>query len=227
MKLIVNRNELKAALLFICNDETRPEICGVHVEVKPNAQPIMVATDGKRLAVIETDALQEDGGVPLLFNEAHSFILNREFVGLVIALSKTRGGKTFPLVAIEQKQGSKRISASVIGPCGFLEIENGGLIEGDYPKWRQVLPAKTAERNPVSEIGISSQFISDYAKAGKALDAKSLALSLNLISKDAAIEVKIGELRKFYSVIMPCKLQDEIDFQPAYLNGFEPTAKAA
>lgn len=61
MKIIVSRNELLAALIFSSDDETRFVLNGVCVEVSPRSlKPTLITTDGRRLAVIESQAEQSE-----------------------------------------------------------------------------------------------------------------------------------------------------------------------
>lgn len=218
MRAIVMRQELQAALIFASDDETRLDINSVHIETLPRKRPLVIATDGKRISVIESDALQELNGEEIENDIAHSFAINSGVVKSLVALSKAIGAKLFPLICLENKPGSKRLEATLIGREVTLSIDDGGLINGTYPEWRQVIPPKHIERSPVSEIALSAEYAADYAKAAKALESKTSAMNMNLIGKDAGIEVKIGQIDKFYSLIMPIRIEERINFQPDFLS---------
>lgn len=211
MKIIVSRNELLAAALFASNDESRFVLNGVCIEVRPeNPKPVTVATDGRRLVAIETMADQQQ-----TFDEEHSLLLRADFLKVITALSKACGAKLFPWLCIENNRGSKRVVVSIVGKPVFLEVEEGALIEGVYPDWRKVLLAKKAKRDPISEIGLNAEFIGDFAKAAKLLEAPSPLVQMNLVGKEAQVEVKIGA-SNFYGLVKQCQLND-VEYQPEFL----------
>lgn len=212
MKIVIARQELAAALLFASNDESRFVLNGVQIEVRRNKTPVVVACDGRRLVAIETNAQQEDE-----FEDNHNFILRPDFVKLFVALSKACGGKLFPWICLENNPGSKRVKVSLIGGNVLLDVEAGSLIEGDYPAWRKVLPGKLKEREPISEIGLNAESVGDFAKAAKIMEAESPIVQMNLVGKEAQVEVKIKGLPTFYGLIMQCKLDESIEYQPEFV----------
>lgn len=212
MKIILSRQELLAALLFASTDESRFVLNGVCIEVGPNRAPLLIATDGKRLAAIEIHAVQEE-----TFEAVHSFVLASDFLKLFAHLSKTCGGKVFPLLAIEVKPGSQRLIASVVGRPVFCEVEKDALIVGNYPEWRKVIPAKSLPREPLSQLGLNAEYVADFAKAAKLLECDSPQLAMSLVGKEAAVEVKLCGNPNFYGLIMPVKIDEQINFQPEFL----------
>lgn len=213
MKIIIARQELAAAMLFASTDDTRYVLTGIQVIVSERRdKPVVVATDGRRLTVIETIAEQED-----TFDKLHDFILRPDFVKPIVALSKAFGGKLFPWIRIETKPGSKRIALGLVGNDHLhLEIDEGALIEGVYPDWQKVMPSKRAERQPISELGINSEFVGDFAKAAKLLEARTPVIQMNLVGKESQVEVKLAGLPNFYGLVMQCKLDDSVEYQPEF-----------
>lgn len=212
MKIVIARQEMAAAILFASDDESRFVLNGLQVEVREGKLPVVVACDGKRLVAIETNAQQEEE-----FEDNHSFILRPDFVKLFVALSKACGGKLFPWICLENNPGSKRVKVSLIGGSVLLDVETGALIEGDYPQWRKVLPGKLKEREPISEIGLNAEFVGDFAKAAKIMEAESPIIQMNLVGKEAQVEVKIKSLPTFYGLVMQCKLDDSLEYQPEFV----------
>jgi hypothetical protein len=211
MKIVVSRRDLQAAAIFASTDDNRPTLNGVNIEVREGiAEPCVVATDGRRLVAIESQAEQQQD-----FDRPHSVLLRADFLKAICQLSKTFGGQVFPLICFEHNPGSKRLSVSLIGAPVVLEIEVGAIIEGEFPDWRRVMPAKNMRRESISEIGINSEFIGDFAKAAKILECNTPVVQLHLVGKEQQIEVKLDGLANFYGLVMQCKLE-EVDYQPEF-----------
>lgn len=220
MKIVVSRQELLAAALFVSNDESRHVLNGVSIEVRPGMEkPLIVATDGRRLAVIESLAQQNEESLNAkgVFTENHSLLLRADFLKIITLLSNKAGGKLYPWILLENKKFSDRLEVSIIGAPVFLAIDKGAFIEGTYPKWRDVLPARELVREPINEIALNAEYVGDFSKAAKILEATSPAVQMNLVGKEGAIEVKLSGLPAFYGLIMQCKLQDEVEYQPEFL----------
>jgi hypothetical protein len=213
VKLTFSRQELLAALLFASEDESRYVLQSVCLEYRPGAQPVAVATDGVRLTIIESKAEQDKSSAE---KESRKIILQAEFVRAACAMNKAIGGKLFPLILFENKNGSPILTASMCGNNLFIESHTGALVEGNYPDWRGVMPPKNQKRQPISEVGINSDYIGDYSKAAKALEASSSLVQMSLVGKEQAIEVSIPAAPNFYSLIMQCKLKEGTDYQPEF-----------
>jgi hypothetical protein len=59
--------------------------------------------------------------------------------------------------------------------------------------------------------------IGDFAKAAKLMESGTPIVQMNLIGKEQAIEVRLYSLPQFYGLVMPCKVDDSIDYQPEFL----------
>lgn len=212
MKIIVSRQELQAALLFASNDDGRLVLNGVCLEVTPSChKPTLITTDGRRLVVIQSQAEQAEE-----FNESCQIILAAAFVKPVVALSKALGGKIFPWIQFENKAGSQQVRVEFIGGNATLDSESGALIEGVYPDWKKVVPSKKMERTQINDLGINAEFVGDFARCAKIFDLNPV-IQINLIAKETALEVKLSGAEYFYGLIMPCKADEETDYQPEFL----------
>lgn len=214
MKLTVTRQELAAALLFASTDESRFVLNGVLIECRDSAiaKPTLVATDGRRLAVIETIADQDEGE-----REDRSLLFKAEFLKPLVALSKALGGKNNPWIRIENRAGSKQVQIEFVGSSCLVTVEDGALIEGEFPEWRQIVPSKKAEREPIHNLGINAESIGDFAKAAKLMESENPIIQMHLVGKEKAIEVRICSLPTFYGIIMPCKPDESMEYQPEFL----------
>jgi len=199
-------------MLFASTDESRYVLNGVCLCAQAE-RPILITTDGRRLAVIETTAEQPKDYT----GNDEQIILRGEFIRAISALSKAIGGKLFPWIEIANTPGSQRVQVSIVGGSCFVESETSALIEGDYPNWKTCIPSKRAIRQPVSEIGLNAECVGDYAKAAKILECETPIVQMALVGKDSAIEVKLIGRPNFYGLVMQCKLQDGTEYQPEFL----------
>jgi hypothetical protein len=222
MKIVVSRQELLAAALFVSNDESRHVLNGVSIEIlEGNEKPLIVATDGRRLVVLESLAEQKEELTDkgrTYFDENHAILLRADFLKIITQLSKAAGGKLMPWICFENKKFSDRLEVSIVGAPVFLAIDKGAFIEGTYPNWRASVPAKNLLREPINEIGLNAEYVGDFGKAAKILEATSPAIQMNLVGKEGAIELKLSGLPAFYGLLMQCKLQDEVEYQPEFLD---------
>jgi hypothetical protein len=207
----VRTDELKAAMLFASTDETRFVINGVHIEVKPNKPPIMVATDGRRLSVIETVAVQgEENPCEVPFE----LTLGVHFLKPLCAFAKAQA-----LEIAFDYHPTERIIAR-LGKC-VVDCEEGAVIDGTYPDWRKVLPV--GEKKRVPHISVNAEYVGDYAKAAKFLGVDAPIISVNLTGTSDAMEVRIEARPSFYGVLMPAKVEDKGEWQPEFV-GLLPEA---
>jgi len=224
MKITFSRQELLAALLFASADDARYVITGVCIKYRPGEKPIAIATDGRRLAVIESTWDQEEGSDDE--PESREIILRADFVKPICALNKAIGGKLFPLITFNQSSGSNRVMVSMAGGKFYLESEDGALIEGVFPNWLDVIPPKNQKRQPIPEVSLNAELVGDYAKLVKILEASSPVFQMNLVGKEQQIEIKIPAVPNFYGLLTQCKLQEQgTDYQPEFLGIIEGLPK--
>jgi DNA polymerase III sliding clamp (beta) subunit (PCNA family) len=219
LKLIVSRQELQAALLFASTDETRYTITGVHVEVDPGDEnPRVVATDGRRLCVIKSvcDQKAQDKA-----QETVRLLLRPDYVRLFVQLSKAVGGPNYPWLQIEHEATAKRVAVHPVGTKSHLFVGDEALLDGDFPDWKKCVPKKSRKRTPVTELGLNAKLIGDFAKAAKYLEAASSIVQMNLVGEEGQIEVHLHGLQNFYGLIMPCRIDEEVEFQPEFLKIIE------
>jgi len=212
MKIIITRQELKAALIFASTDESRMTLNGVRIEVTPEREtPMLVACDGRRLVAIESAAVQSE-----VATEDHAITLDPEFANIIVHLSKACGGKISSWIELENNPGSKRLVATVYGKDVYLDVHAGALIEGTYPDWRKVIPSKSKQREPISDIGLNAELVGDFAKAAKVMECLPV-VQMNLVGKEQCVEVRLTACAQFYGLVMQCKLDDSIEYQPEFL----------
>ena len=127
---------LKKTSYAISTDETRYVLNGIYVSFK-EGKMIFVATDGRRLAMVEND---------LEFPASHEMdiIIPAKAIGELQRMLGTEGDA---IVRLSGNQISFEIGGSIIV---------SKLIEGNYPNYKQVIPgnAKSASRSIVRSFSI-------------------------------------------------------------------------
>jgi hypothetical protein len=205
--------ELRAVLLFASDDETRFVLNSVRVEVKRGKAPLLIATDGRRLAAIETVADQGDQAADVDFEVT----LASTFLKPLAAFAKSQSLELF-----FDYRPQDRIIANFVGQRCYVDSEYGAVIPQAYPNWRACLPV--GKKSSIPHIGVNAEFVGDFAKAAKFLDCDNPIIAVNLIGKEQALEVRIEVRPQFYGVLMPAKVDEDREFQPEFLEliGFTP-----
>lgn len=208
-------SEIKAAMIFASNDDARYVLTGVHFEGRKKKPPVIVTTDGRRLVVIETEALQEEGarfaGV--------DFTVRADFLKPLIAFARTQAAT----LTIEPHLPERVVFEMREAHC-VVDVEKGALVEGNFPDWRKVVPS--GEKQRVEQLGLNAKFVGDFAAAARALGSEQPCIQMNIFSKDAAVEVNIAGKPNFYGVIMPTRHEEKEEWQPEFL-GMEAYMKPA
>ena len=134
----------------VSTDDGRKVLTGVLLDVDSNGIIAVISTDGKRLAIAEkiTD---------IQFETRKQYIIP---AAVVATLGKLKGDN------IKLKLSEKYITA---------EVEDvtlsGKLVEGNYPNWRQIIPADTKNKAVINssvllaKLAIVSQMVGDDNKA--------------------------------------------------------------
>ena len=118
-------------------DETRYVLNGILCEVKDNTFKA-IATDGRRLCVAETE-------IEIAKESERDFIIPTPAVQAIIRLLSTDG----TVVIAVSESGDK--AAFTIGDHAVVTTK---LIEGQYPKWRYVIPPPATRRHTFPSLAV-------------------------------------------------------------------------
>ncbi len=208
----VQASEIKAAILFASQDEESAIMNSVLFQVAQDKQPVLVSLDGRRLAVIESQAPQSTDEIILEIPQPFQVMVGAGFLKSLCAFAKS-WASIFP-IAFEYHPSKRMLF--IMGDT-VVDSEKGAVVEGQYHTWRNVIPTGVSE--PVSELGINAEYMADYAKAAELIRPKySAAVRMNLFADGGAIEVHLEAAPNFYGVIMPLKPSEEKqDWQPEFL----------
>jgi DNA polymerase-3 subunit beta len=122
-------DSLKKTAYAISTDQTRYVLNGIHCVLKNNSMT-MVATDGRRLALVEEE-------IELPESQETSFIIPAKAVG---ELQRMLGGEGEVRVRINEGRIEFDVNRKLLV---------SKLIEGTYPNFRQVIPGETRYRMTV------------------------------------------------------------------------------
>ena len=203
-KIIVPQEKIKGMLrrtsFAVSTDETRYVLNGIYMSLR-DQKVTMVATDGRRLALTdeEVEVSQES---------------QAEFIVPTKAINE--------LNRLLQAKGEVEIRFTENQAFFALKTEEGGsivvitkLVEGNYPNYKQVIPAEAAERVPLAR----EELLQALRRAEIMTSEKSNSVKLSFSKNNLTITAntpEVGEARE--SIAINYKGKDmAIAFNPAYL----------
>jgi DNA polymerase-3 subunit beta len=194
------RSMLKKTAFAISTDESRYVLNGIFLSLKDH-KITMVATDGRRLALVdeEADVAEKSQG---------EFIIPAKAVNELSRLLTDKGDVD---VNFSDNQASFMLKNEKAP--GALIITK--LIEGNYPNYRQVIPAETKERIALPR----EEFLHALRRAEIMTSDKQNSVKLAFVKNQLAITANspdVGEARETMAVNYKGK-DLNIAFNPAYV----------
>ena len=194
------RGMLKKTAFAISTDESRYVLNGIFLSLKDH-KITMVATDGRRLALVdeETDVADKSQG---------EFIIPSKAVNELSRLLSDKGE-----VELNYSENQAAFTLKSEKGPGVLIITK--LIEGNYPNYRQVIPAETKERIALPR----EEFLHALRRAEIMTSDKQNSVKMAFAKNQLAITANspdVGEARETMSVNYKGK-DLAIAFNPAYL----------
>jgi len=203
-KVTLTQETAKAMLgktsFAISTDESRYVLNGVFISLKDH-KLTMVATDGRRLALADEE-------VELSEKSQGEFIIPAKAVNELNRLLQEKGD-------VEIKFGENQAAFKLKDDKGFSVLVLTKLIEGNYPNYRQVIPAETKERVPLAR----DEFLHALRRAEIMTSEKANSVKLSFSKNNLAITAnspEVGEARE--SLAVNYKGKDiAIAFNPKFL----------
>lgn len=186
---------LKKTAYAVSNDETRYVLNGVFMGLKGDKITV-VATDGRRLALMEHDMEIPKGAEAEL-------ILPTKAVNELERLLADKGD-------VKLSIGENQIVFELDGTTLASK-----LIEGTYPNFRQVIPTETKERIPLER----EVLLSALHRASILASEKSQSVKLNFAKNTLTITAttpEVGEAKETLSINYKGK-EITIAFNPQYM----------
>ena len=191
---------IRKTAFAVSSDESRYVLNGIFISLKDHKMTL-VATDGRRLALVdeEVDISEKSSG---------EFIVPAKAVGELNRLMQEKG-------EVEIKFGENHASFEMKDDKGFSVMLITKLIEGNYPNYRQVIPAETKERIPL----VREEFLQALRRAEIMTSEKANSVKLAFGKNTLAITAnspEVGEARESLAVNYKGK-EIAIAFNPRYL----------
>ncbi len=203
-KVVIPQGKLKAMLrktsFAMSADESRYVLNGIFFSLKQQ-KLTLVATDGRRLAMVdeEVDVAEQSQG---------EFIVPAKAVAELNRLLQDKGDVE---INFSENQASFRLQDEK----GLSALLITKLIEGNYPNYRQVIPAEPKERIALSR----EEFLHALRRAEIMTSEKQNSVKLNFTKNSLSITANspdVGEARE--SLAVNYKGQDlAIAFNPGYV----------
>jgi DNA polymerase-3 subunit beta len=191
---------MKKTSFAISTDEARYVLNGIYISLKDHKMT-MVATDGRRLALVdeEVDVTESSQG---------EFIVPAKAVAELNRLLVDKG-------ELELRYAENQASFTLKDEKGGAVLIISKLIEGNYPNYRQVIPAEAKERIALPR----EEFLHALKRAEIMTSDKANSVKLAFGKNNLAITAnapEVGEARESIAVNYKGK-EMAIAFNPKYL----------
>lgn len=194
------KSMLKKTSFAISTDESRYVLNGIFISLKDHKMT-MVATDGRRLALVDEE-------VDFPETSQGEFIVPTKAVNELSRLLTDKG-------EVEVKFTENQVAFTLKDEKGFSLLIISKLVEGNYPNYRQVIPAEAKERVPL----VRDEFLHALRRAEIMTSDKSNSVKMHFSQNNLAITAnspEVGEARESIAVNYGGK-EFAIAFNPAYL----------
>jgi len=178
------RAMMKKTSFAISTDETRYVLNGIFISLRDHKMT-MVATDGRRLALVdeEVDVAEASHG---------EFIVPSKAVNELNRLLQDKG-------EVEIRYSDNQAAFTLKDEKRFSILMVTKLIEGNYPNYRQVIPAETKERVPLAR----EEFLHALRRAEIMTSEKSNSVKLSFTKNKLEITAnspEVGEAKESLGV---------------------------
>ena len=191
---------LRKTSFAVSTDESRYVLNGIFISLKEH-KLTMVATDGRRLALADEEVDVSD-------KSQGEFIVPAKAVNELNRLLQDKG-------EIEIKYTDNQAAFALKDPNGSSVLIITKLIEGNYPNYRQVIPAETKERIALSR----EEFLHALKRAEIMTSDKQNSVKLSFTKNNLAITANspdVGEARETLAINYKGK-EMAIAFNPGYV----------
>lgn len=191
-------SKLEAVAGAASTDETRYILNGVFINANKSGKFDLVATDGRRLHVLESKL----EGIPTC-----SAIFPSAGVSKVLGLLKFPGNVTLLI-------DERRIQATLEREDGDV-IFQSKVVEGAFPNWRQVIPA----RDSFLEVDRLS-FSSAVSRVAMVTSDKMASVKFQFGEDEVVLSAAspdLGEAQENYAIANPKKLVGPLAVNPKFL----------
>jgi DNA polymerase-3 subunit beta len=194
------RGMMKKTSFAISTDESRYVLNGIFMSLKDHKMT-MVATDGRRLALVDEEVDVSEGS-------QGEFIVPAKTVNELNRLLQEKG-------EVEIRYTENQASFTLKDEKGSSVLIVTKLIEGNYPNYRQVIPAETKERISL----VREEFLHALRRAEIMTSEKSNSVKMSFGKNKLEITAnspEVGEAKESLAVNYKGK-EMAIAFNPKYM----------
>jgi DNA polymerase-3 subunit beta len=194
------RGMLRKTSFAISTDESRYVLNGIFMSLKEH-KLTMVATDGRRLALVDEDVDVGDKGQT-------EFIVPAKTVNELNRLLTEKGD-------VEVRYAGNQAAFTLKDEKGMNVVIVTKLIEGNYPNYRQVIPGEAKERVPLAR----EEFLHALKRAELMTSEKQNSVKLNFTRNNLSITANspdVGEAQETMAINYKGK-DMAIAFNPGYV----------
>jgi DNA polymerase III subunit beta len=191
---------LRKTSFAVSTDEARYVLNGIFLSLKDH-KLTMVATDGRRLALVDEE-------VDISDNSQGEFIIPAKAVSELNRLLQEKGD-------LDLRYGENQAAFIMKEEQGFSVLLITKLIEGNYPNYRQVIPSEVKERIALPR----EEFLHALRRAEIMTSEKANSVKLSFGKNNLAITAnapEVGEARESIAVNYKGK-EIAVAFNPRYL----------
>ncbi len=191
---------LRKTSFAMSTDESRYVLNGIFFSIREQKM-IMVATDGRRLALAEAD-------VEVLPDQQHDFIVPTKAINELSRLMQTTGN-------LEVRLGANQVAFTMVDEKGGSVQMISKLVDGTYPNYRQVIPGETKERIALGR----EELLQALRRAEFMTSEKSNSVKITFGKNNLSIMANapdVGEGRESLAINYQGK-EMAIAFNPTYL----------
>jgi len=191
---------LRKTAFSMSTDESRYVLNGIFLSLKDH-KLTMVATDGRRLALVEEEVDAGERG-------QGEIIIPAKAVNEMTRLLQEKG-------EVEIKFGENQAAFTLKDDKGFSILIATKLIEGNYPNYRQVIPGEAKERVSL----VREEFLHALRRAEIMTSEKANSVKLAFAKNNLAITAnspEVGEARETIAINYKGK-ELAVAFNPKYL----------
>jgi DNA polymerase III subunit beta len=194
------KSMMRKTSFAVSSDESRYVLNGIYISLKEHKMT-MVATDGRRLALVDED-------MDISEKSQGEFIVPAKAVNELNRLLQDKG-------EVEIRSAENQASFSLKDEKGSTILIVTKLIEGSYPNYRQVIPAETKERVAIPR----EEFLHALRRAEIMTSEKSNSVKLSFGKNRLEITANspdVGEAKESLAINYKGK-EMAIAFNPKYI----------
>lgn len=203
IQFVIRESELKAAATVASDDESCYAMCGVRIELSRGKPPLLIATDGRRLLLIEATPQK------ILPLGNASFTLPKHLCsGLLGPVKFSQDSILFDY----DTKAQSLTAAFVDSPGRSVTLTEKAFITHDFPNWKRLVDS---HESGLGGLALSAHLLEGFAQAAQILDRQGF-LAFRFKGELSAVEVTHTSALNMWGLLMPARA--DVPPRPAFVN---------